>query len=192
MAQIKKTKRLLDIIGAGILILVLAIPMTCIALLIVLTSGSPVLYWSDRVGVNNKIFRMPKFRTMRRDSPILATHLLKEPEQYITVVGKFLRRMSLDELPQLWNIINGDMSFVGPRPALYNQKDLIAVRTQKGIHGLTPGLTGWAQIHGRDELSLPLKVQYDEYYLIHQSWRLDLNILWHTFFKVTKGEGISH
>jgi len=135
---------------------------------------------------------MPKFRSMRINTPAVATHLLRDPSKYVTRVGGLLRRTSLDELPQLWSIIVGDMSFVGPRPALYNQNDLISHRTQKGIHVLIPGLTGWAQIHGRDDLPIPIKVQYDEYYLTHQSWRLDLHILWKTISKIIKAEGVTH
>ena len=163
-----------------------------IALFIVLASRGPALYWSSRVGIHNKLFKMPKFRTMKVGTPSVATHLLHNPGQYTTAVGKLLRKTSLDELPQLWSIIKGDMSFVGPRPALYNQDDLIAWRTQKGVHTLVPGLTGWAQIHGRDDLSIPIKVSYDEYYLHHQSFRLDISILWKTLSKTLNSEGVDH
>lgn len=188
----RKIKRLFDIAFATILLAVCAVPMFCIGIWIVCTSSGPVLYWSNRVGAGNILFKMPKFRTMKVGAPIVATHLLKNSEQYITTVGKFLRKASLDELPQIWNILKGDMSFVGPRPALYNQDDLIALRTQKGVHGLVPGLTGWAQIHGRDDLPIPVKVSYDEYYLKHQSFRLDMSILWKTIFKTIKCEGVDH
>lgn len=188
----QRTKRLFDIVLAGIVLILVVVPMMAIAVLVALNSRGAVLYWSDRVGVRNAIFRMPKFRTMKTGVPVVATHLFKDPDRYVTTVGKWLRKTSLDELPQLWSIIVGDMSFVGPRPALYNQDDLIALRTEKGVHLLTPGLTGWAQIHGRDDLPIPVKVQYDEYYLKHQSWRLDLQIIWETFFKAIKGEGVTH
>lgn len=166
--------------------------MLLVALAVKLTSPGPVLYWSDRVGRNNAIFKMPKFRTMRTDAPAVATHLLGDPDRWLTPIGKFLRTSSLDELPQLWSILSGDMSFVGPRPALYNQDDLIALRTKKGVHTLTPGLTGWAQINGRDELPIPIKVEFDEYYLQHRSFILDMQILLLTFFKVARREGVTH
>lgn len=174
------------------LLLLLSAPMILIAVLIRLTSRGPVLYWSDRIGIDNRIFRMPKFRTMSVDTPPVATHLLKEPDQFLTRIGGFLRRTSLDELPQLFSILQGDMSFVGPRPALFNQDDLIALRTERGVHRLIPGLTGWAQVNGRDELPIPVKVGYDEYYLRHHSFLLDLKILWMTFFKVARSEGVQH
>ncbi len=157
-----------------------------------LTSTGPVLYWSDRIGRNNRMFKMPKFRTMRIDTPAVATHLLKDPQRYLTPIGGFLRRTSLDELPQLWSILKGDMSFVGPRPALYNQADLIALRTQHGVHALTPGLTGWAQVNGRDELSIPDKVRLDVEYLHRKSLIFDLKILWITFLRVIRRQGVSH
>ncbi len=150
------------------------------------------LYWSDRVGQDNLIFNMPKFRSMKMDTPAVATHLLKDPQSVMTPIGNFLRKSSLDELPQLWSILKGDMSFVGPRPALFNQHDLIALRTEKGIHKLKPGLTGWAQINGRDELPIPQKVALDEDYLHQQSFLFDLKILWLTFLKVIYREGVSH
>ena len=188
----RKTKRLFDIVFAAVLMVVCAVPMFFIAFFIMATSRGPILYWSGRVGVQNRIFKMPKFRTMRVGTPSLATHLLKNSEQYVTSVGRLLRRTSLDELPQLWNILVGDMSFVGPRPALFNQHDLITLRTQKGIHILTPGLTGWAQIHGRDDLPIPIKIEYDEYYLRHRSFWLDLRIMWKTIYKTMRAEGIKH
>ena len=166
--------------------------MLIIALLVKLTSKGPVLYWSDRVGVNNTIFKMPKFRTMRMDTPAVATHLLTNPDQYLTPIGRFLRKSSLDELPQLLSILKGDMSFVGPRPALFNQDDLVLSRTKKGIHALTPGLTGWAQVNGRDELPIPVKVEFDEYYLLHHSFFFDLKIILLTALKVVRREGVTH
>jgi len=150
------------------------------------------LYWSDRVGKNNTIFRMPKFRSMLIDTPAVATHLLNNPDQHLTPIGTFLRKTSLDELPQIFSILKGDMSFVGPRPALFNQHDLVELRTKKGVHLLTPGLTGWAQINGRDELPIPVKVEFDEYYLMHRSFLLDIKILFMTFFKVLRSEGVKH
>ncbi|MEW6117619.1 MAG: sugar transferase [Nitrospirota bacterium] len=185
-------KRLFDFSVALALLLFLSVPMSFIAVLVKLTSRGPVLYWSDRVGINNMIFKMPKFRTMRIDTPPVATHLLKNPDQFLTPIGGFLRKSSLDELPQLFSILKGDMSFVGPRPALFNQDDLIALRTERGIHKLIPGLTGWAQVNGRDELPIPVKVAYDEYYLKNRSFLLDLKILWMTFFKVARSEGVQH
>jgi O-antigen biosynthesis protein WbqP len=185
-------KRLLDITLSFIALFIFAIPMVMLALLVKLTSQGPVLYWSDRVGRNNTIFRMPKFRTMHTDTPSVATHLLANPENYLTTIGKFLRRTSLDELPQLLNILVGEMSFVGPRPALFNQYDLIELRLKKGIHHLTPGLTGWAQINGRDELSTQAKVEQDEYYLKNRSLILDIKIMYRTFKKVAKREGVLH
>jgi O-antigen biosynthesis protein WbqP len=166
--------------------------MMLIFLIIKISSRGPALYWSDRVGINNTIFQMPKFRTMRTDAPQIATHLMKDPDQYLTTVGSFLRKFSLDELPQLWSIFKGEMSFVGPRPALFNQDDLIELRTDKGISRLTPGVTGWAQINGRDDLAIPVKVQYDEHYMQHQSFLFDIKILWKTLFKVIKKEGVTH
>lgn len=185
-------KRLFDISLIVLALLPLIIPMIIVALMVKFTSKGPVLYWSDRVGRNNVIFRMPKFRTMRVDTPSLATHLLSNPDRFLTPIGKFLRKTSLDELPQLFSILKGDMSFVGPRPALFNQDDLIALRTEKGVHVLTPGLTGWAQINGRDELPIPVKVEFDEYYLKNRSFVLDMKILALTFFKVAKREGVAH
>jgi len=163
-----------------------------VAALVKLTSKGPVLYWSDRVGKRNVIFKMPKFRSMKADTPVLATHLLVDPKSVLTPIGNFLRKSSLDELPQLWCILKGDMSFVGPRPALFNQDDLIALRTQKGVHDLVPGLTGWAQINGRDELPISQKVALDVEYLETQSMLLDVKIIWLTFIKVFKKDGVSH
>ncbi len=185
-------KRAFDVIIAVILLIVLSIPMLIIAMLIRSTSPGPVLYWSDRVGRNNETFRMPKFRSMKLDAPAVATHLLADPNQYVTPIGKFLRTSSLDELPQLFSILKGDMSFVGPRPALFNQNDLIKLRAIKGIHFLTPGLTGWAQINGRDDLPIQVKVDFDEYYLNNRSFLLDLGIIFKTIFDVFRGEGVDH
>jgi len=185
-------KRAFDVVSGVILLFVLAIPMAVFALAVRLTSRGPVLYWSDRVGVDNKIFRMPKFRSMCPDAPQLATHLLTEPHRHLTVIGRFLRRSSLDELPQIISILRGDLSFVGPRPALFNQHDLVELRTRFGIHRLVPGLTGWAQINGRDELPIPVKVEYDRYYLQHRSFSLDCKILFITLLKVFRREGVSH
>jgi O-antigen biosynthesis protein WbqP len=185
-------KRLFDIMVSLILLTVLCIPMLFIVLLIKLTSSGPVLYWSDRIGNNNVVFRMPKFRTMCVGAPSVATHLLESPNEYLTPIGPYLRKFSMDELPQLWSVFKGDMSFVGPRPALYNQDDLVQLRTAKGVHKLTPGITGWAQVNGRDELTIPAKVAYDEYYLRNRSLLLDLRILWLTFYTVVKTEGIKH
>ncbi len=156
-------KRIFDLIATVILLLILVVPLIIIALLVKGTSKGPFLYWSDRVGMGNKIFRMPKFRTMRIDTPAVATHLLKDPDAHLTSIGPFLRKLSLDELPQLWSVLKGDMSFVGPRPALFNQEDLIALRTERGVHRLIPGITGWAQINGRDDIPIPKKVEFDEY-----------------------------
>jgi O-antigen biosynthesis protein WbqP len=185
-------KRLLDFSLALIVLALLALPICLVGLAIKLSSRGPVLYWSDRVGKNNRIFNMPKFRSMRIDTPAVATHLLSNPAQYLTPIGPFLRKTSLDEVPQLWSILTGEMSFVGPRPALFNQQDLIDLRTQHGVHTLVPGLTGWAQINGRDELSIADKVDLDVKYLRGQSFVLDITILWKTFTQVLKRDGISH
>ena len=185
-------KRLFDLVVAGTLSIILLIPMLMIALLVRVTSKGPALYWSDRVGVGNMIFKMPKFRTMRVDTPAVATHLIGNPEDHLSPIGGLLRRTSLDELPQLWSIIKGDMSFVGPRPALFNQDDLIALRTEKGVNKLMPGLTGWAQVNGRDELPIPEKVALDVEYLERQSFWFDMKILWLTFLKVFGQDGITH
>jgi len=188
----KIIKRAFDLIATVILLLVLVVPMIIIALLVKTTSKGPFLYWSDRVGVGNGIFKMPKFRTMRIDTPAVATHLLSNPDQFLTPIGPFLRKWSLDEFPQLWSVLKGDMSFVGPRPALFNQDDLIALRTECGVHRLIPGITGWAQINGRDDIPIPKKVEFDEYYLRNQSFLLDMKILHLTLFKVLRAEGVKH
>jgi O-antigen biosynthesis protein WbqP len=183
-------KRAFDLCLAMVLLLLSAVPLALIALAVRLTSRGGALYWSQRVGCDNRIFSMPKFRSMRTDAPVVATHLLTDSRQWITPVGRFLRVTSLDELPQLWSILTGDMSFVGPRPALFNQHDLIAMRTVAGVHTLTPGLTGWAQINGRDELPLEEKVRLDAYYLEHRSFAWDLQILAITALKVFRREGV--
>jgi O-antigen biosynthesis protein WbqP len=185
-------KRSLDLVVAVAILIFLIIPLIIIAILVKFTSSGPSLYWSDRVGRNNAIFSMPKFRTMVTDAPTVATHMLDEPAKYLTPIGAALRKTSLDELPQLWSIIVGDMSLVGPRPALFNQYDLIELRTRKGISKLKPGLTGWAQINGRDELPIPAKVALDFEYLQAQSFWLDIKILLLTFAKVIRRDGISH
>jgi len=185
-------KRIFDFVMAVILSGIFAVPMLLIALLVKKSSEGPILYWSERVGLQNGIFRMPKFRTMRIDTPAVATHLLKNPDEYLTPVGSFLRKFSLDELPQLWSILKGDMSFVGPRPALFNQDDLIRLRTLKGVHEIVPGITGWAQVNGRDDLPIPKKVEYDSYYLDKKSFFFDMKILYMTILKVIKAEGVRH
>jgi len=185
-------KRVFDLFFGVILLLSLVIIMLFIAIVIRLTSKGPSLYWSDRVGKNNKIFKMPKFRSMLTDTPAVATHLLDNPDVYLSPIGGFLRRSSLDEIPQLFSVLKGDMSFVGPRPALYNQDDLITLRTEKGVDKLLPGITGWAQVNGRDDLSIPDKVALDAEYLNHQSFWFDVKILWMTFLKVIKRDGVSH
>ena len=185
-------KRLFDFALALILSLAFALPILMIVVAIRLTSPGQAVYWSQRVGRNNQLFSMPKFRSMRTDTPAVATHLLENPDQYITPVGQFLRKTSLDELPQLWSILKGDMSFVGPRPALYNQDDLVALRTEKGVHVLVPGLTGWAQINGRDELPIPIKVDYDAEYLERKSLIFDMKIIAMTAWKVIRRSGVSH
>ena len=185
-------KRIFDLVMAGFLLCFLSAPIIIVGLMIKLTSKGPILYWSNRVGINNGIFRMPKFRTMYIDAPVIATHLMKNSDVYLTSIGLFLRRFSLDELPQLYSILKGDISFVGPRPALYNQGDLIRLRTEKGIHKVIPGITGWAQINGRDELPIPIKVEFDEYYLKNRSFSFDLKILLRTFIKVIRAENITH
>ncbi|AOS81350.1 MULTISPECIES: sugar transferase [Hydrogenophaga] len=185
-------KRLFDLLLALLAGLVLIVPVLLVALAVRLTSPGPALYWSDRVGRHNRIFKMPKFRSMRVDTPAVATHLLDDPKRWLTPIGPFLRKSSLDELPQLWSILKGDMSFVGPRPALFNQDDLIALRTQAGVDALVPGLTGWAQINGRDELPIPQKVALDIEYLQRRSLAFDLRILWLTAMKVLRREGVQH
>ncbi len=185
-------KRVFDLVVGLITLLFALIPMLLIALSIRTTSKGAVLYWSDRIGQVNKIFRMPKFRTMQVETPVVATHLMANPDKYLSSFGGFLRRSSLDELPQLWSILKGDMSFVGPRPALFNQNDLIALRTEKGVDKLVPGLTGWAQVNGRDELPIPEKVALDMEYMERQSFWFDLKILWMTLLKVIRKDGVSH
>lgn len=185
-------KRFFDLLLALLAAVVLALPVFVVAILVRLTSPGPALYWSDRVGRQNRIFKMPKFRSMRIGTPAVATHLLKDPKVYLTPIGSFLRKSSLDELPQLWSILVGDMSFVGPRPALFNQDDLVALRTESGVHELVPGLTGWAQINGRDELPIPEKVKLDVEYLRRRSLWFDIRILWLTFVKVIRRDGVSH
>lgn len=185
-------KRLFDILLVILAGLLLLFPLVLTTLAVRLTSRGPTLYWSDRVGRNNSIFKMPKFRSMKVGTPAVATHLLSDSSAYLTPIGSFLRKSSLDELPQLWSILVGDMSFVGPRPALFNQDDLIALRTAQGVHRLTPGLTGWAQVNGRDEIPVLEKVALDAEYLRQQSLSFDMQIMWLTFFKVMKSEGITH
>jgi len=185
-------KRLVDVVLASLVILLALIPGLFIALLVRLTSKGPVLYWSERVGRYNRNFSMPKFRTMRVDTPVVATHLMHDPDSYLTPPGRFLRKTSLDELPQLWSILVGDMSIVGPRPALYNQDDLIALRTEAGVDQLLPGLTGWAQVNGRDELPISEKVRLDREYLQRKSFLFDLKILFLTFVRVLQGRGVLH
>lgn len=185
-------KRLFDLALACVAAVLLVLPIAVVAVTVRMTSPGPALYWSDRVGRHNRIFKMPKFRSMRIDTPAVATHLLQNPDQWLTPIGSFLRRSSLDELPQLWSILRGDMSFVGPRPALFNQDDLIALRTEKNVHELVPGLTGWAQVNGRDELPIPQKVELDAEYLRRQSFIFDLKILWMTVLKVISRDGVSH
>ena len=185
-------KRLFDLILAMILIMVLLVPMLVIMLAIRLTSKGPALYWSDRIGFDNSIYKMPKFRSMRVDTPQVATHFMSNPDKFLSPIGRFLRQTSLDELPQLLSILKGDMSFVGPRPALYNQEDLITLRSEYGLHKLLPGLTGWAQVNGRDDLSIPEKVVLEIEYMHKKSFWFDLKILWLTFLKVINGKGVSH
>lgn len=185
-------KRIFDLLVGMFATLVLTPVILVVVLMVRLTSKGPALYWSDRVGKKNQIFKMPKFRSMRVGTPAVATHLLQDPKAYLTPIGSFLRKSSLDELPQLWSILVGDMSFVGPRPALYNQEDLIVLRTECGVDALVPGLTGWAQVNGRDELPIPEKVALDYYYLLNQSLFLDIRILWLTFVKVLRSDGVSH
>ncbi len=185
-------KRIFDLLLATLASFVLIIPVIFVALLVRITSKGPALYWSDRVGKNNLIFKMPKFRSMQVGTPAVATHLLTNPDVYLTPIGSFLRKSSLDELPQLWNILKGDMSFVGPRPALFNQHDLIALRTRSGVHQLTPGLTGWAQINGRDELPIPQKVALDIEYLENKSFWLDIKIIFLTGLKVLRRDNVTH
>ena len=188
----KVTKRLLDLVLVLLVSSVMGLPMLLIAVAVRISSPGPIFFISIRVGLNNKLFKMPKFRSMRVDTPAVATHLLKNPDHWLTPIGSFLRKSSLDELPQLWCILVGDMSFVGPRPALFNQDDLIALRTKRGVHKLLPGLTGWAQVNGRDELPIPKKVELDLEYLQLRSFLFDLKILWMTTLKVLAKDGVSH
>jgi O-antigen biosynthesis protein WbqP len=185
-------KRIFDIFLGCLASLMLFFPLLLLGIAVRLTSIGPALYWSDRVGRNNMIFKMPKFRSMRLGTPAVATHLLSDASSHLTPIGSFLRKSSLDELPQLWSILVGDMSFVGPRPALFNQQDLITLRTERGVHTLVPGLTGWAQVNGRDELSISQKVALDTEYLTHQGFWFDVKILWLTFIKAFLRDGISH
>ena len=185
-------KRFFDLILGLFASVVLLLPVLLVAMAVRLTSKGPALYWSDRVGRNNVIFKMPKFRSMRVGTPAVATHLLADARSHLTPIGSFLRKSSLDELPQLWSILVGDMSCVGPRPALFNQQDLIALRTEQGVHTLVPGLTGWAQVNGRDELPIPDKVKLDVAYLQQQSLSFDIRILWLTLVKVVTRDGVSH
>ena len=185
-------KRAFDLLLVFIATLILALPIIVVALLVKLTSRGPAIYWSERVGRYNRNFMMPKFRSMRVGTPVLATHLMTNPEAHLTPIGSFIRRTSLDELPQIWSIWHGDMSFVGPRPALFNQQDLIEARTAAGVDQLTPGLTGWAQVNGRDELPIPEKVKLDAEYLRRRSFLFDLRILWMTAVNVVGGKGVSH
>jgi O-antigen biosynthesis protein WbqP len=185
-------KRLFDLVLAGLIVPLMLPLLLLLATLIRATSKGPALHWSNRVGRDNRIFRMPKFRSMHIDTPQLPTHLLSNPDRYLTPIGRLLRKTSLDELPQLFSILAGDLSFAGPRPALFNQTDLIELRTEHGIHHLVPGLTGWAQVNGRDNLPIPVKVQYDYEYLLHRSFNFDLQILCFTVLQVVRGEGIRH
>lgn len=185
-------KRLFDLVLALVLGALLAVPLLLVGLGVRLSSPGPALYWSDRVGRHNQNFKMPKFRSMRTDTPAVATHLLHNPGQWLTPIGSFLRKSSLDELPQLWSIVKGDMSFVGPRPALFNQDDLVALRTQLGVHALVPGLTGWAQVNGRDDLPISQKASLDAVYLQRQSVWFDLRIVWMTLVKVVRRDGVTH
>ena len=185
-------KRLFDLSLSVLGAILLAVPLLLVALAVRFTSPGPVLYWSDRVGRQNRIFKMPKFRSMRIGTPAVATHLLRDPDAWLTPIGAFLRKTSLDELPQLWSILVGEMSIVGPRPALFNQDDLVALRTERGVHELVPGLTGWAQVNGRDELPIPDKVELDVEYLRRRSFLFDLQIIWLTVVKVIRRDGVSH
>lgn len=185
-------KHLFDILLGLIIAPIIIAPSLIIALLVKITSKGPILFWSKRIGVNNEIFLMPKFRTMKQGTPDVATHLLKDPNQFLTSIGAFLRRTSLDEIPQLYSVLLGDMSLVGPRPALFNQDDLISLRSKRGINKIKPGITGWAQVNGRDEITILEKVSLEEEYLDKMSWKMDMYILWLTFVKVLKKESITH
>jgi O-antigen biosynthesis protein WbqP len=191
-AAVSYSKRAFDLVLGFLLLPLLCILMTAIAVAVWLTSKGPVLYWSDRVGRNNRIFRMPKFRTMNVQTPEVATHLLRDPKAHLTAIGPFLRKTSLDELPQIYSILKGDLSFVGPRPALHNQDDLVALRTELGVHELVPGLTGWAQVNGRDDLPIPVKVEYDCEYLRKRTLLFDMRILLRTIVQVLRGSGVTH
>jgi O-antigen biosynthesis protein WbqP len=181
-----------DFCLATLALVLLALPMCLTAIAVKLTSRGPALYWSDRVGKDNAIFKMPKFRSMRLETPALATHLLGNPASYLTPIGSFIRKTSLDELPQIWCILKGEMSFVGPRPALFNQHDLVTMRTSNGVHTLLPGLTGWAQVNGRDELDVMNKVQFDTEYLARRSITFDIQIIYLTLLQALRSQGISH
>jgi len=185
-------KRAIDLLLAAVTLSIFSPAMVFVAIMVLISSPGPAIYWSDRVGQRNRIFKMPKFRTMRVDTPAVATHLLSDPGKALTPIGSFLRRTSLDELPQLWSILKGDMSFVGPRPALFNQYDLIELRTECGVDALVPGLTGWAQVNGRDALSIADKVEFDLQYLKERSFLMDIKILYMTFIKVIRRAGVSH
>jgi O-antigen biosynthesis protein WbqP len=185
-------KRIFDLLSCLLFLGLFFVLFLLVWLVVKMTSRGPALYWSSRIGKDNQTFKMPKFRTMRIGTPAAATHLLDNPDQYLTPVGSFLRKTSLDELPQVWSILKGDMSLVGPRPALFNQDDLVELRTLKGVHRLTPGLTGWAQVNGRDELPIPVKVEFDQEYLKRQSFLFDLKIIWLTVLKVIRREGVTH
>ena len=192
MFNVQLFKRVLDLVVVLLFFQILAIPMLLVACVVRVSSKGDVLFWSERVGRSNVIFKMPKFRTMRLDTPAVATHLMSNPDAYLSSIGGFLRRNSLDEMPQLWSILKGDMSFVGPRPALFNQDDLVELRTEKGVEVLPPGLTGWAQVNGRDELPIPDKVALDVEYLERRSFCFDMYILWLTVLKVLRRDGITH
>lgn len=185
-------KRIFDLVISSVVLVIFAFPMLIVAILVRLTSKGPALHWSKRVGIQNKIFLMPKFRSMRINAPQVATHLIADPKSLLTPIGGFIRKTSLDELPQVFSVLVGDMSLVGPRPALFNQEDLIQLRTEKNVHTLKPGITGWAQINGRDELPIPVKVQFDEWYLKNQSLWIDVKIILKTAIKVFKSDGVSH
>jgi O-antigen biosynthesis protein WbqP len=185
-------KRIFDLGLSLVLIGTLAVPMIIIGILVKMSSPGPIIFWSSRIGIDNRIFRMPKFRSMRMDAPNVATHLLDAPDRFVTPIGRILRQTSLDELPQLFSVIKGDMSFVGPRPALFNQSDLIDLRTRKGIHRLIPGITGWAQVNGRDDLPIPLKVEYDAVYAANQSLAFDVHTILRTIMNVLRSEGVNH
>ena len=185
-------KRVFDVVLGFVLVILLGVPMLIMAVFIKMVSKGPAIFWTDRVGINNSIFKMAKFRTMKLNTPQVATHLMNNPKEYLIPGGDFLRKYSLDELPQLFNVLKGDMSFVGPRPALFNQDDLVELRTSKNIHTLIPGVTGWAQVSGRDDLPIPVKVSFEEHYLKHRAFWFDMYILFLTVLKVLKREGVSH